>query len=183
MMGAEISTRRRRFIRILGWAGGVLAFWALLGFVVAPRIIRPLLERKLSEKLHRRVAVRSLAINPFALSATIRGLSMGERADPGTFASFESLYVNLEAVSLLRGGPVIREVDLASPRVSLVRHEDGTYNVSDLIEELGKEEPGKKPARFSVNNIRVTGGSLDFDDRPRKTKQEVTDLNLGIPFL
>ncbi|MEO6748855.1 MAG: DUF748 domain-containing protein, partial [Casimicrobiaceae bacterium] len=39
------------------------------------------------------------------------------------------------------------------------------------------------PARFSLNNIEVHGGAIDFDDRPRQRKHEVRDLNIGIPFL
>ncbi len=181
-MGAN-SAAQSRVVRVLAWAGGALVLWALVGFLAAPPLLRPVLERKLSETLHRKVEVRRLALNPFTLSATLRNVSIRERSAPETFLSFESLHVNLEAVSLLRGGPVIREVELTSPRVSLVRYDDGTYNVSDLIDELGKEEPGKKPSRFSVNNIRVTGGAIDLDDRPKKTKHEVRDLRLGIPFL
>jgi uncharacterized protein involved in outer membrane biogenesis len=94
--------------------------------------------------------------------------------------------VNLEAASIFRGGPVIRALTVTKPSLTLV---DGTYSVQDLLDEASKPKPAEKPKkeeaplRFSVNNIRVEGGSVDFDDRPEKTIHTVRDLKIGIPFL
>ena len=48
--------------------------------------------------LHRKATLRGLSINPFALSATLKGLDVKDRDGTGPFLSFESLYVNAEAV-------------------------------------------------------------------------------------
>ncbi|MGB3399828.1 MAG: DUF748 domain-containing protein, partial [Candidatus Deferrimicrobiaceae bacterium] len=40
-----------------------------------------------------------------------------------------------------------------------------------------------KPLRYSLNNIRIVGGSVDFDDRPKRTRHTVRDLSVAIPFL
>ncbi len=176
--------RRSRAWKALGLAAGLLLLWAIAGFLVLPLVLRPVAERKLAEALHRPVALRRLSLNPFALSATLEGLDVKEKDGAGPFLSFERLYVNLEAVSLLRGGPVIRAVGLTKPSVALVRNEDGTYNVQDLLDEaLKPKSPDERPLRFSLNNIRVEGGSVDFDDRPRRTKHAVRDIEIGIPFL
>ncbi len=169
--------------RVLGIAAGLLVLWALAGFLVLPRVLRPVVERKLAQVLHRPVTLRRLSLNPFALSATLEGLDVKEKGGAGPFLSFDRLYANLEAVSLFKGGPVIRAITIARPSIALVRNEDGTYNVQDLLDEASKPKPSEKPLRFSINNIRVEGGSLDFDDRPEKTKHSVRDVRIGIPFL
>lgn len=174
---------RPRTSQALVVIAAVLVLWAVAGFLVLPRLLRPVVERRIAEALHRPVAVRRLSLNPFALSATVEGIDVKEKAGAGPFFSLERLYVNLEAVSLFRGGPVIRTVTLTKPSVTVVRREDGSYNFQDLLDEASKPKPAGKPLRFSVNNIRVEGGSVDFDDRPGRTRHTLRDVTIGIPFL
>jgi hypothetical protein len=170
--------------KALGIAAGLLVLWAVAGFLVLPHFLRPVAERKLAELLHRPVTLRRLSLNPFALSATLEGLEVKEKGGGSPFISFERLYVNLEAVSLFKGGPVIRAITLTKPSFALVRNEDGTYNFQDLLDEASKpKSPNETPLRFSLNNIRVEGGSVDFDDRPKQTKHTVRDVEIGLPFL
>ena len=170
--------------KVLILVAGFFAIWAIVGFLVLPGILRGVAERKLSESLHRPVTLRRLALNPFTLSATLEGLDVKERGGAGPFLSFERLFVNIEAVSLLRAGPVVRAVRLTKPSITLVRNADGTYNVQDLIDEASKPKPpSEKALRFSFNNIEVEGGSLDFDDRPDNTRHSIRDIAIGIPFL
>jgi len=173
--------------RALLVVAAVLAVWAVAGFLVLPHFLRSVVERKISEGLHRPATLRRLSLNPFALSVTMDGLDVKNRGGAGPFFSVERLYVNLEAVSIFRGGPVIRALTLTKPSLTIVRNEDKSYNVQDLFDEASKPKPPKqekeKPLRFSVNNIRVEGGSVDFDDRPERTKHTVRDLKIGIPFL
>ena len=170
--------------RVLGIAAGLLVLWAVAGFLVLPQVLRSFAQRKLADVLHRPVTLRRLSLNPFALSATLEGLDVKEKGGAGPFFSFARLYLNLEAASLFKGGPVIRAITLTKPSIALVRNGDGTYNCQDLIDEASKPKPPEeKPLRFSLNNIRVEGGSVDFDDRPKRTKHTVRDVRIGIPFL
>ncbi len=175
-----------RIRRALAVSAAILVLWAVVGFLVLPRFLRPMVERKLAAALHRPVTLSRLSLNPFALSAALEGLDVKERNGRGSFFSFERLSANLEAVSLFRGGPVIRAITLTRPSLALVRNEDGTYNAQDLLDEITKPRPPgepETPLRFSLNNIRVERGSVDFDDRPKRTKHTVRDLTIGIPFL
>ncbi len=183
------TLERPRLRRLLAVCAGMIVLWAVAGFLVLPHFFRPVVERKLAERLHRPVALRGLSLNPFTLSATLEGLEVKEKGGAGPFFSFERLYVNAEVSSVFRGGPVLRAITLTKPSVTLARYENGTYNFQDLLDEALKSEPelapGKKeaPLRFSLNNIRVEGGSVDFDDRPKKTKHTVRGVRIGIPFL
>ncbi len=130
------------------------------------------------------MAIRAIRINPFVLSVRASGFSVEDRGGTGPFVAFEDLYLNFQAASLVRGGPVIREIRLESPRVTLIRNEDSTYNFSDLLGgDASGPSDGKKPLRYSLNNIRIVGGSIDFDDRPKRTHHTVRDLSIAIPFL
>ncbi len=180
---------RLRSRRALLVVAAVLAVWAVAGFLVLPYFLRPVVERKIAEQLHRPATLRRLSLNPFALSVTMQGLDVKNRGEAGPFFTVERLHVNFEAASIFRGGPVIRALTLTKPSLTIVRNEDRTYSVQDLLDEASKPKPAKRPdkeetpLRFSVNNIRVEGGSVDFDDRPERTKHTVRDLKIGIPFL
>ncbi|HSP94570.1 MAG TPA: DUF748 domain-containing protein [Thermoanaerobaculia bacterium] len=170
--------------KALGILAGLLVLWAVAGFLVLPGILRGVVERKLAERLHRPVTLRRLSLNPFALSATLDGLDVKEKGNAGPFFSFERLYLNVEAVSLFKGGPVVRAIALTKPSIALVRKEDGSYNIQDLLDEASKpRSPEEKPLRFSLNNILVDGGSVDFEDGPNRTKHTVREMRIGIPFL
>ena len=160
------------------------AVYAIVGFLILPSIVKSVMVKRLSEKLHRPVAIRAIRINPFDLSARVEGFPMQDRAGAGPFVAFEELYLNLQAASLLRRGPVLREILLRSPSVTVVRNEDSTYNFSDLLAESASQpSEGGSPLRYSLNNIRIVGGSVDFDDRPKRTRHTVRDLSIAVPFL
>ncbi|PWB63394.1 MAG: hypothetical protein C3F14_08205 [Deltaproteobacteria bacterium] len=171
--------------RYVLWFAIALAVFTVVGFLVLPPVVKSVLVKQLSEKLHRPVAIRSIRINPFLLSVRVEGFSMKDRGGAGPFVSFEELSLDLEASSIVRGGPVLREILLRSPSVTVIRNEDSTYNFSDILDEFASKPTDKKgtPLRYSLNNIRIAGGSIDFDDRPKHTRHAVRDLSLSIPFL
>ena len=166
------------------WTGAVLAVFAVAGFLVVPPILKSVLTRQLSEKLHREVAIREIQFNPFVLALKINGFSMKERDGSGPFVSFDELYLDFQLASVYRGGPVLRDIILKSPRLHVARGEDMKYNFSDLLEEFAPK-PGSpsKPLRYSLNNIEIVGGGVDFEDRPNRTRHTVRDLRVAIPFL
>jgi hypothetical protein len=174
----------RRAKAILIWAASGVVVFTVVGFFVVPPILKSVLVTQLTTALRREVAIREVRFNPFALSATVRGLTVKEPKGPETFAAFEELYVNLEASSLVRWGAVVREVRLTKPFVRLVRRQDESFNFSDLL-PAPQPQPSTptKPARFSVNNIRVIDGGADVTDEIVRTTHAVRNLNIGIPFL
>jgi uncharacterized protein involved in outer membrane biogenesis len=174
----------RHRTRILIGLGVFLALFALIGFFVVPPILKSVLATQLTAALHREVTIAEVRVNPFALSATLRGLAVKEPKGPEVFASFEELYLNLEASSLFRWAAVVKEVRLTKPFVRVVRRPDQTYNFSDLVpgpQPASKEPP--KPVRFSVNNIQVIDGGAEFSDEPTQKKHSLREVNVGIPFL
>lgn len=163
-----------------------LAVIAVIGFLLLPLVIRPVLEKKLSEALHRTVTIRSLYINPFTIAAALKGVTISQRGAPDVMLSFEEFYVNVQAMSLVRGGLIVSSVRLVKPYVSVARNKDLSYSFSDLLVSEPappKEEKKQEPFKFSINNIEVVDGSADLYDAPKNTRHTVRDLNIAIPFL
>jgi hypothetical protein len=166
----------------------LLVFFAIgvLGFFVLPPLVKSILLEKLSEALHRPVSVRQVSINPYTLSLQLDGVAIQEKGGGETVAGFDSLYLNLESSSLFRGGPVISEIRLNGPKFRIVRQADRRYNFSDLIDEfLARPEPASPAPTppFSLNNIQIAGGSIEFDDQPNNEKHVLSEINLNLPFV
>ncbi len=164
----------------------VIAFVLIgvVGFLVLPPVVKYFALAKASEALHRTVEVRKIHINPYALSLEVEGLSIKEPDGAETFASFDSLYVNLESASIFRGGPIIGEFRLVAPKVRIARLSDTRYNFSDLMDEFMAQPKSEGPTpAFSVNNIQLTGGEVVFDDQPVDKKHLVSNINLSLPFI
>src|SRR5262245_36019585 len=183
-----LSVRTLRKISL--WAVGCLAVYTLVGFLVLPLIVRSILTSQLSAKLHREVMIQEVWTNPFVLSVEVNGFSLSDRGGSAPFVSFEELFLNAQAASLFKGGLILQDIRLKAPQVTIIRNEDLTYNFSDLLAEFAAKPPSdaqpppeSQPLRFSLNNIQIEGGRIDFVDRPKHSQHEVRDLNIGIPFL
>lgn len=62
-----------------------LVLYAIIGFFVMPLVVRSLLTKHLSGRLHRDVTIQSVSINPFVLTLQIReGLSPRRQDRTGT---------------------------------------------------------------------------------------------------
>jgi Domain of Unknown Function (DUF748) len=175
---------RRHWRRILVGCTTILAVFTLVGFFAVPPILKAVLVKQLSTALHRDVSIREVRFNPFALSVTVRGLAIKEPKGAETFASLEELYVNLETLSLARWAVVVSEFRLTKPFLRVVHRPDQSYNFSDLLpsRETQPTAPAK-PLRFSVNNIQILDGGVDFLDEPAGKKHTVREANLGIPWI
>lgn len=159
---------------------------AVTGFLLLPVLLRPLLERKISEAIHRQVAIRKISINPFTLALTLQGVTINQRDSSEVMVSFDEFYVNVQAMSVVKRGLIVSSVRLTKPYVNVERNKDLTYNFSDLIvpgAAPAKEEKPQEPFKFSINNIELKNGSADFFDAPRNTRHTVRDLNISVPFI
>jgi uncharacterized protein involved in outer membrane biogenesis len=169
--------------KIVRWMVAVPLLFGLIGYLAVPPIAKYVLTQHVSEKLHRQISIREIVVHPYALSAYVRGFALKERDGSATAASFDELYFNLEAISLLRGNLILSETRLTNPYVRLVRNPDRRYNFTDLIEEFLNQPDEEPKTRFALNNIQLTGGKIDFDDRPLNKRHQVSDIRLAIPFI
>ncbi|WP_323118951.1 DUF748 domain-containing protein [Burkholderia alba] len=176
---------RARRTRRIGF--GVLIFlvlFGLLGFFAAPPLIRHIAEQQLSRQLDRPATIRRIALNPYTLNLEADGIHLGERGGQGDFVDIGKLTVRPSWLSLFRGAPIVNEVKLDAPRLHIVRYDAQRFNFTDLIDKFSApSKPDSKPARFSVSNIQVADGRIEFDDRLLNAKHVIDQWSLGIPFI
>lgn len=178
------SARMKRFVRPAKWGVGLVAAVAVLGFGVVPPVARHYAVQILNDKLGREVSIERIGFNPFTLTAEVHGAKVMEADGGGEALSLDLLRANLELESLLRGGPVLHELAVRGPRLHLVNEGEGRTNWSDVIERLAtppEEDSGE--TRFSIGNISVDGGRIEIDDKTKGLKHEISELNIGVPFV
>ncbi len=179
-----LAHRRTQVVAV--WLIGLAALYALLGFFALPYFAKPHIEQALADALQRPVEIGSLYTNPFSFSARVDALRVYAPDMSDTVAGIDELYANVSITSVFRLAPVLDRVRVTRPYLKVVRHEDRQYNFQDVIDRYvwQEEKPeDKKPALYSLNNIEVIDGRIEFDDRLEKRKHEIRDLRLGIPFL
>ena len=174
-----------RFKKWVIGAAVILFLFTVIGFFVVPSYVKSFLLDTLSKQIHRKVILSEVGMNPFTLTLTLKGVEIKEPSGDKTFVSLAELLVNLDVRSIFKGAPVIEELAVRQPYVHLVRTPDNTYNFSDLL-ALMKEEPKeekKEPLLFSISNIVIENGRIEFVDQPVNTTHNVRELHLGIPFI
>jgi uncharacterized protein involved in outer membrane biogenesis len=164
----------------------LLAVVALLAltFLALPPLVRHVAIQKISEATGRRTEIAGVSFNPFTLSAGISGFRLSEKGSGATFVSFSSARLSLSPLSLPKRAFIVKEIKIASPYLHLVRTAPNSFNFSDLL--TGKKEPKKEGGSylFSLNNMTLENGSLDFQDKalsPEKDHQ-IRKLALSVPF-
>ncbi|MET5012198.1 hypothetical protein AAHH80_33590, partial [Burkholderia pseudomallei] len=80
---------------------------------------------------------------------------------------------------------IIDEVRLDQPRFRIVRYDAQRFNITDLVDKFSKPspQPSAKPARFSVSNIQVNDGRIEFVDGLLNARHFVDQWTVCIPFI
>lgn len=113
---------------------------AVVAFFSLPAILKAVTTKQLTKLLHREVVVQKFDFNLLTLRAQVEGFTVKD-GDGGAFLAFEELSFDVQAASIVEGGPIIQDIVLKAPHLNIVRNEDLTYNFSDLLEEFTKKPP------------------------------------------
>jgi uncharacterized protein involved in outer membrane biogenesis len=181
------SARIKRYLKRTGIGIAVaILLYTLIGFLVLPPVLKSILKSKLSSTLHREVTIQDIKFNPYKLTMAVTGVVIKDRDNSKRFFSFDRFYVDVQWASVFKLALITRELRLEGPYVHIVRKDATTYNFSDLA---GDNEPkttkktAAAPPKFSLNNIQISNGQVEFSDLPMKKVHKVTGINLTIPFL
>jgi Domain of Unknown Function (DUF748) len=177
---------RPRVRRLLWRTAGALSLVAVLGCLVAPPLLRGVVEQRASAALGRVVTLERLQLNPFALSAAVDGLRIAEADGKGRFVEVARVEANLELwASLFHRGPALRSLRVVSPQLYFARLDAHRFSFSDIIERFAAQPSPKdaEPLRFAINNIQLDGGHIEFDDQPEHFHHVVDKLRVGLPFV
>ena len=154
----------------------VVALYAAGGFLLVPRLLTNGVHDYFDSHYHRKVELGAVAFNPFTLELTVEHFAVPD-ADGGPLVGFDRLYVNLQLVSLLRGGADFQAIALDGPRARLVRRADGRINVLDLVPPASPTPApaqSTQPPRLWIDEFAVRGGDVSFVDQSGRTALNVT---------
>ena len=93
--------------KVLWWGLGSLVVYTLVGFSVAPLVLKSVLISQLTAQLRREVTIEEIWFNPFMLSLEVNGLSIKDREGDQPFLSFKELSLNFKEPSYLSKEPSI----------------------------------------------------------------------------
>ena len=158
----------------------ILTFVLIFSIIALPLIISPIAEKQLTKALNREVKIGRISLNPIVLSVQIDSFSIKEIQSKENFLTFDRLYINLQLISLIKRGLIIKDIVLDNPFVSVSRNSDSTYSFSDLIKPSAKKDSSQ--FNYSLNNIKISGGEIRFADLPKNSHHDIKNLKLSLPF-
>ncbi len=166
-----VPPRRRRLVR---WCFGLFLAYTLIGFLILPPVIRVVAIKQLSSQLGREVSIQKIRLNPFVLSATIRGLLIKDK-DGEAFISWDEVYANFQLISFFGHPWVFKEVSTTKPFVRVQVNKDYTFNFSDLVTKFSTNPAPKEPSKplaLRVERFKIQGATASLTDlTPRKPFQ------------
>jgi hypothetical protein len=148
-------TRRRRLA--IGFAA-LLVLYALVGYLIVPRVVSSQLVSRIEALTGRQASVAGVAFDPFRFRLQVEGFALPD-AEPGqdpVFA-FDSFRADLGVLSLLLGRVVLEEVALVNPRISASIDETGALNLMQIV-PAGSEESGEDDEREEEPAPEEAGG-------------------------
>src|SRR5262245_60387806 len=127
------ASRLRRRLLIIA---ALLLVFTLLGFFVAPIIVKSQLEKRLSAELGRRVTVEKVRVNPYTVSLGLEDFAIRERDGSRTFVGWRRLFVDVDVLGSLWKNWTVSEIALDGFEVKIAIKADRTYNFSDILAKV-----------------------------------------------
>ena len=179
----------RRFKPLLVLVGVVLGLM-LLSMLVIPWQIKQQASRWIAEHTSRKLSFERVFFNPFNLTVEADGVRLTEPDGERTFASLKHLRLSASGRSILHRAVIFDQVELQEPFVNIELLGEQRYNFSDFLPQGQPPEPEEpedagKPLLFSLNNIVISDGSIDFADQASKhpSRHQIRELSLAVPFI
>lgn len=153
---------------------GVLSLYALLGFLLAPVVLKAQLTQYVHDEFGCRLALRQVRVHPFKLWVELTGIQLRDRKGEALFDAAR-FAVDFEGLrSIWERAYVFHAVVIAEPRLRVAVHKDGIVNLSDLTPlhpdpEPASEAPTAAAPRAWIQSFRLQAGRIAFEDCARKT--------------
>ena len=114
----------QRYKKPLTIAASVIVVYALLGFFLAPWLVKSNATNAVRENLGTDLKLQKVSVNPFVLSLQIDGLELDE-PDSEPFLAIERIFINFQLSSLFRWAWSFDEIRFDAPEMFLARDGQG----------------------------------------------------------
>jgi uncharacterized protein involved in outer membrane biogenesis len=164
------------------WAAAAIALYAIVGFVVVPRIARAQIVKQARAMLHREATVARVRFNPFTFVAIVEGLDLKDR-DGAELFHLDRLRANFETSGIFRRAFRFRELTLDGPKAVARIGGDGRLSIADLFEKKPDEPPaGPKSSlpRVLIDRFALRAGQAQLLDESRTPRYTETFAPLDL---
>ncbi len=179
-----LARRALRWLRALGIVVAAFAFLVFLAWWGVPHLVRHQLETAGSERLGRAVTAGRIDFRPWRLELRMRDLAVaGPTPQAPPQLQIDAVRLRLAWSSVRYLAPVVRTLRIEQPRLRIAHKGQGGFDIDDILARLDRapRDPAAAPVRFSLHDLELRGGEVDFDDRGRT--HAVRDLGLRLPLL
>ncbi len=184
---ASLSTGRGPWLRRARIAAVVvvvlLIVVGIVGFFVAPGIVKSIAEKQIAEQLGRKATIGNVKLNPYRLSATIDDFKLYEADASSVAIEVKTLFADISSASLFKRALVFDELRVVQPTIRITRLGPQRFSFSDILDKLASKPKSDSTFLFSLNNIQLDGGAIDIDDRVTDRKHHVDGIRVALPFL
>lgn len=179
-----------KIIKVTAIAAAVgVALYAAAGYIAVPYTIKRILQTGVSDSLHRKVQVKDINFDPWALSLTMRDLTIAGQQNQPPMLDLSRLHLDVSLDSLWNLAPVFDEITIDGLHADIALDDEDIRTLIDGNDE--KSEPQNKPVqtgsaelpKFALYNISIKNSSLRVTDKARALDQKITDFNLALPFV
>lgn len=164
----------RRLFRpkvVIGALAGLLALYALVGFVLLPSLIQSYVVPTVSDHIRHPIVLRDAAFNPFALSLRLNGLEVREQNEQ-PMVGFEELFVNLSIRTLFLQAVAFDEIRLVMPFIAARVNSQGKLNLMSLVppsegKSPSPQQPAGEPKKLmpvQVDLLEIGQGIVEYRD-------------------
>jgi hypothetical protein len=172
----------RRYRKHLVIAASVVALYALLGFFLAPWLIKKVAVDSVRDATGADLRLENVALNPFVLSLRINGVELDDPTGQA-FASVDEIFINFQLSSLFRWAWTFDELRADAPQLFLSRSTDGALNVArfrkdDDATTAAEPSPpeGAPMPRLLVFDFAINRGAVRWKD---EVPAETVDTEFG----
>jgi hypothetical protein len=194
-IGHVIRTRWLNFRRKRFWLLVCILLYTLLGFLLAPVMVKKGIVSLLQEDLGRQTQIEKVQVNPYVLSLKIQGFSLADK-DAARLASFDEFFVNFQLSSLFKTAWTFDQIRLVEPYFLMERFDETDSRLNRIITDFNalqptetdpvpKDEPAGTMPRLLIHDLSMTGGHVDLKDNLPATTVEtqLSPINISIQDL
>ncbi|MBK8000352.1 MAG: DUF748 domain-containing protein [Verrucomicrobia bacterium] len=160
---------------MLFWCAGILIFYTITGFLIAPPIVRSVASAQLGKFLDREVVIAKVKLNPYSMSGTVEGFLIKDKGGK-PFVSWDEVHANFQFWSLFTRTFVFSEISTSHPFVRVQVNPDYSLNFSDIIEKLAKlaaatpkSDKPSRPLALRIDVMKISAARLAATDLTTKT--------------
>src|SRR5262245_22584039 len=160
---------KSKLVIVAAIIAALVGLYALLGFKVAPNIVRNKAIEFVHDTYGRELKIGEVRIQPFKLQIEIRDLAFPD-ADGQTMLGFERLFADFEVSSLWKRAWYFRDIDVEAPTVRAGVRPTGEMSFADLAIKEPPGAPAKEPEpppSVWIASFDVTRGVIDYLDQAR----------------